>query len=651
MATYQEEKLADNPVFYARLDTLDPAETVITDISGFGNHGTYYMDNVRGMASPIETDASSRAIGGHVGFTRIENESLGNFTWEGWIYYPGGDASGTLICRGGQIGLNGSNFLAINTGNAHARISITGSGTFDLTSALGSTIGYHHLAVVRNGNVLQLYDMAVLVGEEDAAGLGDLGGFGVPFDGTNPNGYTFLGTGSSADVFASPGSDEIAIYDYPLTQTRLQAHVDAALNILSLTGVSNVLSSAVLYSDLEPDPVSFPFRHNWSDSLIERISFRAARSNSVKGYESANSLRPKPRRELELQQVLRDDAERSAFRAKLNANQHRKWFIPILEDREQLTAPLSAGSTLLPATTQYRDYEVGSYAELRQLSVTGEITKSEQVLVTSLSPFTTNPTTLNYDAYLSSISPARRGIVEAQISPRGHTGTVEDMSLVIRLLAEDEEVTPNRITPWTPTLTYKSYEVLDPAVWQSNDWTELRDYNVERERSDIDFDTGTFTVESDTIGASESFGYRMTLEGRDKHAALLGWFYARAGSINYLWVPTMQADFIPVSAVSDDLTVRGHNYFDNYAGSEYRRDLAFVYFDNTMEFRRIEGVTLDGANEVLDLNTSAPTFTNLRTVSYLRFCRLDGDTLEIARVTDTKAQFAWGFREILSSPI
>src|SRR6185436_20125350 len=136
------------------------------------------------------------------------------------------------------------------------------------------------------------------VGEEDAAGLGDLGGFGVPSDGTNPNGYTFLGTGSSADVFASPGSDEIAIYDYPLTQTRLQAHVDAALNILSLTGVSNVLSSAVLYSDLEPDPVSFPFRHNWSDSLIERISFRAARSNSVKGHESANSMRPKPRREL-----------------------------------------------------------------------------------------------------------------------------------------------------------------------------------------------------------------------------------------------------------------------------------------------------------------------------------------------------------------
>lgn len=112
----------------------------------------------------------------------------------------------------------------------------------------------------------------------------------------------------------------------------------------------------------------------------------------------------------------------------------------------------------------------------------------------------------------------------------------------------------------------------------------------------------------------------------------------------------MQRNFAVVTSSGDDLTVEGHNYFDNFSGSEFRRDIAFVYNDNTMVLRRIESVSLSGANETLDLDGLVPSLTNLRSVSYLLFCRLDGDSLEIARVTDTKARFAWRFTEILSSP-
>lgn len=444
---------------------------------------------------------------------------------------------------------------------------------------------------------------------------------------------------------------EAAWYTHSLSGTRTLVHYEAMINATLLSGTSNVIPSSILLSDVEPDPISFPsLRHNWSDSLIERISFRTARSTAVRGYTANNAQRPKPRREIEISQVLRDNDERQAFRAKLTAHQNAKWFIPILEDREWLSVQLSAGSTLMPADTQYRDYEVGGYVELRQLNNAGQTTKHEHVLITSLSPLTTTPTVATYDAGYSTICPARRGVIEAQVSPRGHTDAVEEMTLVVRLIAEDEQVVPNRITPWTPTITYHGYEVFDPAMWQSNDWTELCDYNVQRERHEIDFDTGQFTVESDTLAAVESFSYRMVLETRAQQAALLGWFYARAGSANYLWVPTVQRDFNVVSVGSSTVTVEKHNYFDNFAGSEFRRDLAFVYHDNTMALRRIVSVALAGANETLTFNTTVPTLTNLRSISYLRVCELDGDTLEIARVTDTKARFAWGFRELLSSP-
>ena len=61
------------------------------------------------------------------------------------------------------------------------------------------------------------------------------------------------------------------------------------------------------------------------------------------------------------------------------------------------------------------------------------------------------------------------------------------MTITTRLLAENESVSPNRITVWHPTIKYRDYEVFDPSTWQSNDWDELRDYSVERELDEIDF--------------------------------------------------------------------------------------------------------------------------------------------------------------------
>lgn len=667
MSDYDDLIISDNPAIFPNIDLVGAAVDgqTIEDRSVNAFSGTLVYtatggEQALGFPPAVETDAAAREfrgwtnaniILGLTGTSRIEfpNDSLlqptGDCTMECWVR-PLADipAAGDFILTGksGTMGIyltssGGTRlggFLIDSGDNLHEVMDLS----FLVTDFIGTPF---YVAVFRAGNALGLQ-----VNDAVRATTTITGGLPTK-QSTNPF-VIHPNTGFALGArYCKP-----AFYTYALSGAQRTAHYEAGINATLLNGDSNVVSSAILYSDVEPAPIQFPFRHNWTDSLIERISFRTNQSVARKGYSENAITRPKPRREIEISQMLRDNNERTRLRSQLTAQQNRKWFIPILEDREQLTTTLASGSTTIPVTTQYRDYEVDSWAELRQLNAAGEIVKSEVVQVTAVNvgDIGTTATVNTYDALLSTVSPARRGKIGNTATLRGHSGAVEELPILARLVAEDEKVTPNRIIPWTPDLTYKDYEVYNPDTWQSNNWVELRDYDITREQETVDFDAGSFEDESDALAAVEVFSYRMLLEGRDKIAALLGWFYARAGAARYLWVPTMQADFNIVSVASPAITVVGHNYSNNFAGSEFRRDLAFVYEDNSMVLRRINSVAVAGANETLSLDAAVPSLTDLRSLSYLRFCQLDSDTLEIARVTDTKARFAWAFRELLGSP-
>lgn len=656
MSDFTDTVLALAPIFFGVLyDEL--GSTVITDLSGNDNHGTYLPPAVFGLPSPIETDAVSRSVGDQVGFIPALDGSQmdlrDNLTVIGFTYYDEALAATMhLWGRRQQFGLSHGIQAGINGGTITSHLTVnTGAPEtgdfFPLNDPVLPVAGnFYMISTVRNSATHNLY-----TNDRLAATRSDLPVNQLEFFGQTDRSW-FIGRSENSGAFPGLRTCAFIVFNYALNQAQIASIYQAAINSLFLVGVSNVVPSAILYSDVEPDPVSFPFRHNWVDPLIERISFSSGISTAIKGYEQANQQRVKPRREVEFSQVLKDDYERRMLRAKLNAQQARKWFVPLLQDRERLTSPLSTGATTIAIDTQYRCYEVGGYVGIRELNAVGRITTWEEVLITAL---TSSQITIAAPGLVNSytnpeVYPASRAILPNEQSLRGHTDSVEDTSILTRLLVEDEKVSPRRIVTWTPTITYKSHEAFDIANWRSHDWTELRDYSVSRTRSETDFEVGMFSVDSDAIGAGESFTYRTTLETKQKQAELLGWFYARAGSLNYLWVPTLQRDFEVVSTGAGDVTVEGHNYFENFAGSEYRRDLAFVYHDNTMVFRRITGVALSGANEILTLNAGPPSLTNLRSLSYLLFCRLDNDTLEIAHITDTKARFAWRFREVLSSP-
>jgi hypothetical protein len=646
--SYRSTVIALLPLGYWPLDEL--ANGTFADISGNGETGTHDALAAFGFPGAIETESSS-ATSGPVGNVPAGiGEPLDirdNFTWLFWVFYDPTNPSAHVINRRGQWGIGNSVQAGINNDQIVAHLSLVPDNPFTLTAAATLVPNtWYFVAVVRNAAVFSIYVNASLA---QGATRSDLTAAEVDYN-VNGNAW-FVGRSINTTAFSSKASAHVAIFDYALNAAQVLVVYEAALNQLRLAGRSDVVVTAVLSSLADPDPVSFPWRWNWSDIPVERIVFQTAVASSVTAAEEANSQRVAPRRELEFTQLLRNHTERRKLRAQLWAKQHAPWFIPVRQDAQQLTVVVNASATTIPVSTLYRDYEVGQRIGLRQVADNGTITHWEEQVITAVNidSVACAPLTNSYAPYLSWVYPVRRAYLPPSINIKPHTDAVEELTVTARLLPEDEAVVPNRIIPWTPTIKYRDYEVWDISLWPTNDWGDRDDYEVSRETMDVDFGIGLLGVESDTAGASETLPWRIKTKGRETIARLLGWFYERRGRARYVWVPTLQADFDVLSVDGVDLTVADTNYGDTFALAEARRDLAFVYYDGTMEFRRVVGFS-GTTNETLELDAPVPTLTSLRMVSLLKFCRLDADQVEIAWHTDDVVEIAWAFREMLHTP-
>jgi hypothetical protein len=666
---YQTTVLGRSPALYYRLDMVGAASNgdSVPDLSVNNLDASVVFLNSAiqpyGYASAIETDSASRAFYGNndttgafpraaiLRATDALIEPAGDFWLEGWLYLPSGLAAAShspqmYFGKGsGNPILPITNSFYIGTDVLTERFvggMYDNAGTLFTVTDSTTLIAYdtwYYVALVRSGNTLALYTNGVLRSTAPITS-------GLP---TNVAGDFFIHTPQTAPLYAL--YDEIAMGTTSESSGPILATYEAAFETTFLTGFSNVIPTAVLRSTEEPDPITFPLRHNWDSALVERISFLTNVSTSATGMEEGLAIRPTPRREIEIAQVMRDDYERRQLRAALWTGQRRKWYVPVLEDRERLTAPLVSASTI-SLDTRYKNYEAGGYVHVRQLDATGRITKSENVGLLSLTDDQlTLDATLSNDYTSPEVCPAWLAYLQpGSQSIKGHTDAVEEVSLVFRLLAENEPITPRRLIPWTPSLKYRDYEVFDLAQWRSNDWSDSRDYEVSEETVNIDFDSGVFNFDGDRAGAIETVSYRFATDARADSAAFLGWFYERMGQLRYFWLPSVQRDFEVLGAAGAVLTVDGTNYATYFNLTSQRRDLAFIYNDNSMEFRRVVGVVADVNSEQLTLDGAVPSLTNLRSVSLLRFGRLAADQLEIAKETDTVWRFAFTFVELAESP-
>ena len=650
MPTYQEEVLVDNPVFYARLNDIT-GSTVMTDLSSSGSNGAFYGDAGFGLSSPIETDPSSKAIAFHVGYVRVDDESLSAFTWEAWGLHTS-SGGGALITRGGQLGLGSSNYLAIDGHTATAQISISGSGSFTLSYALGSSVGWYHLVVTRNGTVIRLYVNGVLRDEKTAAdgvGTGDLAGFGIPPDGTNPSGYTYIGTGQTADVFASPGTDEPAIYATALSAGRILAHYEAALAVLPLRATIVINLGVELNTD-QVIPVDLGFPHNFSATfgdqnipIVEELEYKTNVNQSQPDYQQRISARPHgPLRTLEYHLSPTAGAARSRLQGSL-WTPGQFYCVPVWSDVGSLTGTATSGTNTLSLDTTKRDYEIGSYVGIAsdlQNPGTYQFFKITAISDTQLTLDQNIATTV---ASGSPVFPARvASLSDDSLSVKSFAADHEDGMFRFELI--ESELSTRRITEYTPSTTYLSTEVftLESAKVQ---FLDDRPYDITRR---IQARGRDYQYAVDT-GSPQVFPVRFLLTSVAARSEFYGWLDARQGKLNPLFVSSKEKDYIATARPTTTTLTVTKAGFSLHQG---RRHIEILRTDGAVVRFTLGSITDNGdGTETLGIPSgSFPMAADISRISFLRYCVLATDTIRIQHYKGNVSECGLSFRELLTSP-
>ena len=661
---------AHSPIIYHRCDEVGtPSDGMeIADASGNGRHMELGYRNTSGTLMPlgrpsaVETDPASKALqcffdsgsilSGDYSYAELPDEAAlnvaGDFTLGCFVKaHTGLDLASTFPVYGkkGQYQItrkfNGS------AGDVDfyysGLVKLDNGTTYQVEGTLVPALeAFYFVAVVRFGTALSVYVNAQLRGTLTIPNLPNAADT-EPF---------VIGGKTTADVRVDQDTEECFFVGEALTQGELQAIYDAARPYRDMLGRCNVVTSATLDGDQEPDPQALPFRHDWNAPLVERLAGRTSVFHSRDRTPELARQRTAPRREVEYSLAFKTEAERRLFRALASDAQGRRWYAGMWQYKTRV-ASQSAGATVFSLDTQYRDYDPGNHFMVWESEGKCEVVEIAEMDGSSL----TGLTALTQSYTRPYVMPARRALLPPRAEMRVWTRNVTGPSfgragLAARLLAEDEPLSPNRVTPWTPTSEWDDFEVFAPAEWERNDYSEPVEIELQREVDGLDFGTGKFRERSPAAGPEDARTYRMLLHGLDKVAKFLGWWYYRRARAVPFWMPSFESDFAPVSFAGSTFTASGHGYTDHYEGAPNRDRVVFVYRDNSIGYRNVTGAAPSGANDQLTLTGGAGsmTTTNLRLACLLKLGHLDADTLELAWLTDDLVRVTWRFRELLAAP-
>lgn len=648
--SYESVKLAQAPVIYNRLDQggFGVNGESVPDLSGNNLHATLTFTGdapAWSHLSPIETDAGSREFWGYTnasiygfsGTSRISKThdalmGLGggkDFSVGEWLRPMADIPTAADFAMVQKQGTGGTMLTGLGGGprriggfcfDSVGQIWRVVDTSFDFTDHLEESF---YVVVVRLGDALALYINGTLRGFTTVeSGLPTL---------SNSSPWRIH---PDTLLYTNARHDEAEYFTRTLSEAEILESYEAALNDANMRGECNIRTTAVLSSTDAPDPIGYPFRHNWSQPVIERFRWRTSVFKPTNGATEFARQRSSLRRQVEYQHLLYDESLRRRFEARSFAG--RTTLTQFEPDKVQV-ASLSAGATAAVFDAQYMDFEVGHYALIYQ---SDDLYEHQLLTVVGDSGVEwSEPLTRDYtNPWIKPVRVARLPLSQEMDAV---TDTVGDASTIYEYLSEDEPLSPRRIIPFVPTLTYRSREMFDLREWQGHNYSEIPTIEFITDRSELDSETGVVSTKQYRWGSEQLQPYNMNLQGRPLIAKYLGWLYERSGQYSPFWMPTFTQNLKPLVRNGVELTVSGHEYTNLYAAADNRIDLAFVYFDNTVVSRRIESSEVSGENDLLTLDAAVPTFTNLRWLCFNRRVVLSSDDLEIAWETDNVVRVAF----------
>lgn len=396
----------------------------------------------------------------------------------------------------------------------------------------------------------------------------------------------------------------------------------------------------------------FSFEHDWSTPVIERIGWLTDVLRKRDGSEQRIRVRQKPRHTLEYTGLIGgvdETDQRRRFDALMWTGQDQEIMIPYWQDATELTSQLNSGAsalTLPQGVTGY-NYATGTYIMFWRDYRTYEVVKITTINQgTGVLTFDTN-TTVTWTKG-TRIMPAWLGLHDP-------ISTAEIWATDIKTTVARFEIRTPTTAPTShfravsPTLdTYRSTKVFNlPGLDGSNQ------FSLERSMQRIDFSAGQFENDSIQLAPFGAIDCNLQPNGRTEIAALFGWFNERVGRQKAFWLPTYERDFenVEKDAIEDDVfTAASFAYSTTYNLAESRRDIVFMEQDGTMLYRRLILCEDDGTTETFQVDSALPDpLPTLDRVSFLRFCRLDQDEVELSWQTTEDLSVALKLRELIKT--
>lgn len=380
-----------------------------------------------------------------------------------------------------------------------------------------------------------------------------------------------------------------------------------------------------------------PFQHNWTDRIVERLTWYNGYVKSLNGIPQVVNHRKYPRRTLDYQFLFASSQSnayrlRALFRGLMQGWQSRVFIVPIWTDATRLPVEATAGTDVIDVSTTYFDYDVGSYVMLWQDEENYEVLEIAAVSAGQIQ--TTVNLSRTWSARRTVVMPAKLGYISQNIQGSSHTVDVDVAPVSFELLPQYKSL--NRLV----AASMPTYRGL-PVIIAKNNFKPTVGFEIESRVHRNDNNTGIFSLEAvqPTPDGGTEFNYLFA--NHQEIAAFYDFLQGRRGRFGAFWLPTWAHDMNVIQAIgAADTTMLidsiGYSslYYVDGAPAYNRRDLMIRLKDGTRFFRRITGVSIDPdlPEETVTFDTALGQIVNpsdIDRVSFLVPSALKADAVEI----------------------
>lgn len=394
--------------------------------------------------------------------------------------------------------------------------------------------------------------------------------------------------------------------------------------------------------------------------LTDKIEHRDASEQRIQG-------RLDPRRQLEFSVLPLDDHERSALDVFMWGAMRSPVVVPIWTDPQTLQSAASSGQPVVTIPTTTYDFDEDAYICLWQDWNSYEVVQIDSL--TSSSVTCTENLVSTWPAG-TCVLPARL----ARINPRQSSTRMGGGNLTPSVVSEGLcDVAPwkvvfdidetsrsiNRLGSLTPT-QYLSIDVYpsDP------DYSESLSLDLDADFGIIDAQTGVVAVDSSAkLFPTQLFQYNDKFFTRADISTFLNYIHRWNGSRAPFWLSTQENDFVPTAVdagFTGWLTYKATGYPDFVSGT-YRNAISIHYLRNGLilqagsETQRgiLDAEVLGGGLERIQINVEnigSDDFDKFR-VSFLKYCRLESDVVELSWINGCMANVRLTMRELPNYPV